>query len=109
MSWAAVIVGVVGIGVTAVQTSSQNKKMRTIAGQGLAVSNLSFQEQQALNEKILKSQTQSDRLKIMADAVSNLKAAQLTQIEKNRNAQTIMIIVGGMILLGTAFLIRKSE
>lgn len=109
MSWAAVIVGVVGIGVSAVQAGSHNKKMQALSGQGLAISNLSYQEQKILNEKILKASTQTDRLNIMANAVSNLKAAQLAQIEKNRNTQTIMIVVGGLLVLTTVFLVKKSS
>jgi uncharacterized protein HemX len=109
MSWAAVIVGVVGIGVTAVQTSSQNQKMRTLGNQSLALSNLSFREQQSINEQMLRAGTQTERLKIMADAVGALKSAQLVQIEKNRNTATIMIIVGGLVVLTTVFLIKKSS
>ena len=108
MSYATIIVGVVGIAVTAVQTSSQNKKVNALAGQGLALSNLSYQEQKAFNEKMLKASTETDRLKVMADAVSNLKAAQLTQIEKNRNNQTVMVIAGGLVLLTAVYLIKKA-
>jgi hypothetical protein len=45
----------------------------------------------------------------MADAVGALKSAQLVQIEKNRNTATIMIIVGGLVVLTTVFLIKKSS
>lgn len=108
MSWAAVIVGVVGITVTAVQTGSQNKKMRALGAQGLALSNLSYLEQQKLNEEMLRAGTQTERLRIMADAVSNLKAAQVVQIEKNRNTTTMMVIGGGIVLLTAVYLIKKA-
>jgi len=87
---------------------SQIKEAKKQAEYTRAIGNLSYADQQALNQQMLRATTASERLAILANAVSNVRAAQATQATKNKNTTTILILTGGLVLIIAAFLIKKS-
>ena len=107
MSWAAVVVGVVSIGVSAYQYADTSKKQGALSNQGLAISNLSYADQRILNEKILKANTQTERLAIMANAVAGINSSQATQAAKNTQNTAILLVAASVTLVVAAFLIKK--
>jgi hypothetical protein len=76
-----------------------------------AISRLSADRQQLLNNQMLRAKTLTDRLGILANAVAMVKAEETrSRIQSSESAERnkmILIIGGGMALLITAFLIKK--
>lgn len=107
MSYVAVAVGIAGLVVSAVQYSDSSKKQVKLGNQGIALSALSQADQRILNDKILRANTQTERLQIMADAVASINAAQAVQASKNTNTTATLVIVAGVALITAAFLIKK--
>lgn len=97
-----------GVGLDAVNTIgsiSDTKKRREYEQ---AFQNLSLEEKKRLDAEMLKSNSQTERMKILLNAVSTIKASQ-EENKKRRNTQlTIAIIGGSVVLLLAVFLIKKS-
>lgn len=102
------IIAVVGLAFSIAGTLSSMKNQRLAGEYGKAISNLSYADQQILNEKILRATTQTERLAIIANAVANIKAAQTVQAAKNKNLTTILILTGAVGLIISAYLLKKS-
>ena len=108
MSFVAVAVGVAGIAVSVYQYADASKKQTTLSNQGLAISSLSYADQRALNEKILRANTQNERLAIMANAVAGINSSQAIQDSKNTQTTSILVIVAALSLITAAYLSKKT-
>jgi hypothetical protein len=94
---------------TGVYTGLKGVKNQKLQGEyANAIAKMSFQDQQILNEKMLKAATQSERLAIMANAVASIKQVQAQQAEKNKNITTMLLITAGMMVLTAAYFIKKA-
>lgn len=70
-----------------------------------AVADLSNRQQQELGERLLKAQTETERLKILSDSIVEFAAANQASADKQK---TIMFIIAGslgVILMGIALIV----
>lgn len=77
-----------------------------------ALSRLSADQQKALNRKLAAAQSQTDRLAILTSAIAQINAqtaSEKIRAQSRREMTTAILIVGGGVaLILTAFLIKKS-
>jgi hypothetical protein len=103
-----IAVGIAGIVVSVVQYAGTSKKQNYISNQGLAISSLSYADQRALNEKMLKANTQTERQAIMANGVATINAAYAAQSAKNSQATAYLIFGASVALILAVYLIKKA-
>ena len=108
MSVVNIAVGVAGIVVGVIQYSDASKKQDKRDMQGIAIGSLSSADQKALNDKILRVNTQTERLRILAEATASVHAAEAVQASKNTNTTFILLLGAGGLLITAAFLIKKA-
>ncbi len=73
-----------------------------------AINNMSYADQVALNQQMLRTSTTTQRIEVLANAVATVRTAQAVQDSKNANTTMFLILGGGLALIATAFLIKKS-
>lgn len=96
------IVGELGKTVASI---SDIKKRREFE-QALAV--LSIDEQRKLNQDISKATSQSKRLEILANSISEYKKAQLQEQGKKETRLALVVLGGGLLLILAVYLLNKK-
>ncbi len=90
---------------SAITGISDAKKRREFEFQ---MSTLSFDEQRKVAEATLRGNNSTERLNILASAISQIKATKTAQEAKKSTNMAIIIIGGSVALLLTVFLIKKA-
>lgn len=104
------VTAVVGIGTGVANTISGIKDTNKRREVELAISRMSVDDQRKLNQKIARSQSQNDRLKILAEEITKVQVEQVKEKRKKETTTAIIIIGGSLVLLVAVFLItRKSN
>ncbi len=90
--------------VSTIQAIGDVKKRREFEQ---AYAALSYEEKKKLDAATLNATNQTERLNILANSFSNIKAAQVINKGKKETQLIILIIGGGIVLLAAAFMIKK--
>lgn len=93
------------------QTINQVADAKARRDYEFALSRLDSDRQEALNKQMLRAKNQTERLQILINSISNLKAeesrARIQGKQTSERNKVILIIGGGLALLITAYLIKK--
>lgn len=84
----------------------QDAKQRRQFEERLAI--MSSQEQRALNEKLLKAQSDNEKRRILAENLSATNVARIQALNKE-SKNIILWVIGGIILIGSAYIVYKKS
>lgn len=68
---------------------------------------LSNQQQAVLNEKLLQASTDTERLAILENAVTQIKIAQVTTAANKENTTALLVLASGIVVITAAIVVKK--
>lgn len=95
----------IGTGVAGAISQVKDVKLRREFEQKFQV--LSLDQQKRLDEKVLKANTQNERIAIITNAFADVKSREYEAKTKKDTQLAFLVIGGGLAVLLTIFLIKK--
>lgn len=90
---------------SAITGASLAKKQQQI---DLALSNLSAAERNALEQQIALANTETDRIAILENAVTQIQLKRLDNQSATKNSTTVLLFTGAAIVLGGALVLSYT-